>query len=184
MRNTLDLWRGDSWNPARELSLLQRGIDRLFDDMLTPFSSSNREMDAAWKFSPACDVEETESHYMVSFDLPGIAKDDVKIEVTDNQLVVSGERKSETKEKGSRHIVERFHGAFQRVFTLPASVDAERVEANYQDGVLRIAIPKVEAAKPRRIKITEGKGSFIGKLLGKDKEKDTVETTATKTNAA
>ena len=182
MRNAMDFWRGDSWSPARELSLLQRGIDRLFDDMLVPFSSGSRELDAAWKFNPACDVEETESSYVVSFDLPGIAKDDVKIEIAGNQLMVSGERKSETKEKGSRHIVERLVGSFQRVFTLPASVEAEKIEANYQDGVLKIAIPKAEAAKPHRIEITEGKGSFIGKLLGKDK--GTAETAAKKSSAA
>lgn len=182
MRSALDFWNGNSWSPARELWFLQRGIDRLFDDVMMPFSDSNRDLTSAWRFNPACDVEETESHYIASFDLPGISKDELKIELTDNQLTVSGERKSETKEKGARHIVERFHGAFQRVFTLPASVDASRVEANYQDGVLRIAIPKAEAAKPRRIQITDGKESLIGRLLGKDKT--AVETTATKSSAA
>ena len=68
MRNTLDIWRGDSWSPVRELSLLQRGIDRLFDDMLTPFSPSG-ELDVPVRFNPACDVEETETYFMVSFDL-------------------------------------------------------------------------------------------------------------------
>jgi HSP20 family protein len=183
MINAVDLWRSDSWSPARELSLLQRGIDRIFDDMLIPFSGE-RSTDSAWKFNPACDVEETDSHYMVSFDLPGISKDDVKIEITDNQMTVSGERKSETREKGSRHVLERFHGAFQRSFTLPASVDSEHVEATYNDGVLRIAIPKAEAAKPRRIEVTEGKGGLLGRLLGKDRDAGTVETTGTKHNAA
>lgn len=172
MRNTIDLWRSENWNPARELSSLQRGIDRLFDEM--------HDVERQWKFNPACDVEESDSYYLVSFDLPGISKDDVKIELVDNQLTVSGERKAETKDRNSQHVVERFYGTFQRSFMLPVAVDAHKVEASYQDGVLRIAVPKAEAAKPKQIKISDGKGGIFGKLLRKDKEKTGEESSPTK----
>jgi HSP20 family protein len=108
----------------------------------------------AWTFNPACDVEETENAYLLSFDLPGVSKENVKIEVVDNQLLVAGERKSEKKENSARHIVERHHGAFQRAFALPASVDTAKIEASFRDGVLNVTIPKPEAAKPRQIAIS------------------------------
>lgn len=138
-----------------------RAIDRLFYDLMSNEMGSAQQ----WSFSPACDVEETDSHYLVSFDLPGVRKEDVKIELKENQLMVSGERKSDKRDNAGRHIVERFHGSFQRLFTLPSTVDTDKVEAGYQDGVLRIAIPKAEAAKPRQIKISDGKTGFFGKLL-------------------
>lgn len=149
------------WNPVLDL---QRGIDRLFSDFLR--SGTDRSS----IFNPACDVEETDSHYVMAFDLPGMKKDDIRVEMIDNQLIVSGTRKSEDR-KGDRQsrIVERSYGEFQRVFNLPAAVDAERVEASYEDGVLRLAVPKAESTKPRQIKIGEGKTGFFSKLLGQDK---------------
>lgn len=167
-----DLWRGGGWSPTREMSRLQRGIDRVFDDVMRPFPSlsagfSGLEED---RFAPACDIDETESHFLVSFDLPGISKDEVKIEVTDNQLTVSGERKKEHREElGTRLSVERSYGAFQRVFSLPTAVDAEAIEADYTHGVLRIAVPKAEASKAKLIPVKEGKSALFDKLIGSKK---------------
>lgn len=154
----------DFFNPAREFSPWFSEIDDVMDRLLVPMTTLKRETQG---FNPACDVEETDSHYLMSFDLPGISKEDVKIEVVDNQLTVSGERKTEQKgDKNNRHMAERFYGSFQRVFTLPATIDATNVEASYKDGVLQIALPKAESAKPREIKISEGKGSLFSKLIG------------------
>jgi HSP20 family protein len=154
----------DLWNSTREFSPWFQDIDDMMDRLLIPMTTLKRE---AQGFNPACDVEETDSHYLMSFDLPGVSKDDVKIEVVENQLTVSGERKSEKKDdKNNRHVAERYYGSFQRVFTLPSTIDATKVEASYRDGVLQVALPKAESAKPQQIKISDGKGGIFSKLIG------------------
>lgn len=156
----------DFWNPAREFSPWFQEIDDMMDRFLTPMTTWRR--DNLQAFNPACDVEETETHYLMSFDLPGISKDEVKIEVVDNQLTISGERKAEKNEgdKNNRHVSERYYGAFKRMFTLPATIDSTKVEASYRDGVLQIAVPKSEAARPHQVKISDGKGGLFSKLIG------------------
>jgi HSP20 family protein len=145
----------DFWNTAREFSPWFQEIDDMMDRLLVPVETIKRENKTT--FNVACDVEETGSHYLMSFDLPGISKEDVKIEVVDNKLTVSGERKSEKKDdKNNHYVTERHYGSFQRSFTLPSTIDASHVEASYKDGVLQIALPKAESAKPRQIKISEG----------------------------
>lgn len=158
MRNPLDI--------TREISGLQRNVDRLFQDMLSPLSTQGEIL--SW--SPTCDVDETESHYLMTFDLPGVNKNDVKIELRDNQLIVSGERKQERKE--GKRVQERFYGSFQRVFTLPSHVDPEKIEASYEDGVLYLAVPKAESVKPKQVQIGEKKSGIFGKLLGRDEKKE------------
>lgn len=158
-----------NWSP---LSELRREMDKLFDDFwATPTLNRNlQEMDAQW--SPACDVEEADNHYMISLEMAGVPKDQVKVEFHDNQIVISGERRHETKKKeNGEWYSERKYGKFQRSFSLPAGIDTEKVEANYQDGVLRVYIPKAESSKPRQIKITNGSGTgFFGKLIGSPKK--------------
>lgn len=130
---------------------LLRNIDRLFDD-LVPSSASRQTA----SFAPACDVEETDTHYLLSFDLPGVRKEDVKIELKDSLLSVAGERSIE-RESRSRHFVERAYGTFFRSFQLPSDADADGVQAEYKDGVLGISIPKAARAKPRQIEIRDWK---------------------------
>lgn len=175
MRKSLELL-----NPRHELSSLQKGIDRLFDEFMSPLVPPSAMF---WKegyesFRPACDLTEADDHYLVTFDLPGISADDVKIEVIDNQLIVSGERKEETvsEGKGSPHFAERFYGKFHRVFTLPHTVEADKVEADYKDGVLRIAVPKTEASKGKVIRIGEAKrAGLLTRLTSGKKEKEKTE---------
>jgi len=177
MRNALDLFRKSgtgTWDPASEISQLHRGIDRLFEGFVTPFES---ETNKGWMtdragLSPAVDVSEEEDHYLMTFDLPGVNKEAVKIELNDNVLTVSGERKDERTEgdgKSSKRVVERFYGTFTRSFSLPANVDSNRIEADYKDGVLRVAVPKAQVAKPKKIEIgttnKEGSG-FLSLLVG------------------
>lgn len=148
LNNPLELWQRERFNPFR-----------LFDELMAPITNGGlKDLERKYAFTPACNIEETGTHYLLTFDLPGVSKDQVKIEVSDSQLRVSGERKEEKKESSkSRHLYERFEGRFERVFGLPSSIDAEKIEGTYENGVLRIAIPKASAAKAREVKITEGK---------------------------
>lgn len=155
--------------PVNQLSRLQRQIDRLFDESLSSFPWNPWSGSVADSFMPACDIEDRGSHLMLVFDLPGIHKEDIRIELIDRQLRVSGERKEEHEEKEkSRYRMERFQGGFERVFTLPSGVDANQIETEYRDGVLRIAIPKVEEAQAQQIPIGEKRGGgFFERLVGR-----------------
>ncbi|KHD88441.1 MAG: HspC2 heat shock protein [Bdellovibrio sp. ArHS] len=102
-------------------------------------------------FSPAVDMEDKNDMYLVTVDLPGMKKDQIKIDLNDNILTISGERKRETKEEGK--YTERSYGRFMRSFTLPSMVSAEKIEARFEDGVLHINLPKAESSKGRSIKI-------------------------------
>ncbi|MGK5086470.1 Hsp20/alpha crystallin family protein [Bdellovibrionota bacterium FG-2] len=178
MANLPSLFRpGSIWarneSPFRELSRIQNQIDRIFDEFTSSWPDDSRLMPESISTSafPACSIEETESHYVLSFDVPGVKKDDIKIELLDNELCVYGERKEEREEKGkSRYEMERYHGEFSRSFTLPKGIKPEQVETEFMDGVLRIAVPRLEAEKVHQIKIGEGKPGFIQKLLGSKKE--------------
>jgi len=159
--------RNDNWSPLVDF---RREIDSLFDDFFSPTLRYQRERSNVW--SPACDVAEEDGHYMLSIEMPGISKDDIKIEMADNTVTISGERRFESKGKeDSAWYGERRYGRFQRSFALPAGIDADKIEANYQDGVLHLAVPKAESAKPRQIKITNGSG-FFGKLLGDSRKRE------------
>lgn len=125
-------------------------------------------------FAPPVDVTEDEGHYLISFDVPGMKKDDLAIEVDGRTLTVSGERKFEQKaDKGKTHFVERRYGSFQRTFTLPEGVKADAVEADYRDGVLTVAIPKAPEAKATKVKIGDGKSGLLKGLLTKDESQKT-----------
>ncbi len=175
MANLPSLFRpGSLWsrseNPFRELNRLQRQVDRMFEEMGGGWSE---ELPASrsWGFSPACDVQETDSHYLMSFDLPGVKKDDIHIDLVGNELRVSGERHEEHETKGtSRYQMERAHGSFTRTFTLPQGIRPEQIETDYRDGVLHVAVPKLESAKSHRIQIGEGRPGLFQRLLGGKKE--------------
>jgi len=160
--------RNDLWSPLADF---RREMDSLFDDFFSPTNArATGNTNHVW--TPACDVAEEEGHYMLSLEVPGIPKDEIKIEVADNTVTISGERqsKNEKKEKGAWY-GERRYGKFQRSFTLPAGIDADKIEANYQDGVLSLMVPKAESAKPRQIKIGSSNG-FFGKLLGDSRKRE------------
>ena len=144
--------------PRREFSRLQKGIEQVFEDFFSPMVplgsilADRRETE----FFPSMDVEEAENHFRVVFDLPGVPKEALKIEVRDNQLFVSGDRIQEVKEenRGVR-FSERIFGHFQRSIALPAHVDPENVEAQFENGVLTLVLPKLEASKSKMIQIGE-----------------------------
>ena len=131
-----------------------------------PFSSEmNRflntffgpEGEAAQRWVPAMDLVEGEDHYLLRADLPGMGEDDVSIEINDNVLTVSGERREEQEHQGQGwHRVERTFGRFSRSLALPEGVDADAVAASFDRGVLSIRVPKPEQRKPRRVAISVG----------------------------
>jgi HSP20 family protein len=159
-----------SW-PRRSLSPARMGdvfedFDRIVDSFLRPTFATTIN------FQPSCDVNETKDHYLVSFDMPGVKKEDIKIEVQGNQLVISGERQREVNEENGEATLhhERMYGRFERTFTLPATIAADKIEAHYENGVLNVALPKAETAKGRTIQIQTGQGGLLSKLLGAKKE--------------
>lgn len=161
--NRLSVWR-DTWSP---ISDFRREFDRLFDDWASPSRGLRTESNLV----PACDVEEGEDHYVLNLEMAGMKKDDIKLEVSDGQLTISGERRHESRQKDEGHwYSERKFGKFQRSFSIPVGIDTNRIEANYQDGILRVMLPKAESSKPRQIKISSGNTGFFGKLLGQSKD--------------
>jgi HSP20 family protein len=144
------------WEPLRELSTLQNEVNRLFNTVFdAPVSGGQGTPLRRWM--PAMDLVETPDHFVLRADLPGLTEEDVSIELEDNVLTVSGERRAEHEsEKGGYHRVERAFGAFSRALTLPKGVDPEAISASFDKGVLEVRVPKPEARKPRRISIAVG----------------------------
>ena len=150
---------------VRSSSSIFDDFDRLVDSLLQP-----THVDSV-NFQPACDINETKDHYLVSFDMPGVSKNDVRVEVKDKQLFISGERSRFREEKNDSYLrSERNYGRFQRTFRLPETVNADKIEAHHQDGVLEIMLPKAEVAKGRTIEVQSGKSGFFSRLLGDKKE--------------
>jgi HSP20 family protein len=143
------------WDSSRELSSLQSEMNRLFQSFFdTPAGSAGG---GVRRWHPAMDLLETEQHFVLRADLPGVAEEDVKVELEDNVLTISGERRQEQElKKGGYHRIERATGAFARTLTLPEGVDADAVQASFDKGVLEVLIPKPEQRKPRRVAINVG----------------------------
>ena len=140
------------WEPLRELSTLQNEMNRLFGSVFDTPPQGNGGTLRRWM--PAMDLVETDDHFVLRADLPGMAEEDVAIEIEERVLTVSGERKSEHEtSKEGFHRVERAFGRFSRSLTLPEGIDAEAVSASFDKGVLEIRIPKPEERKPRKISI-------------------------------
>jgi HSP20 family protein len=141
-----------------------------FEDLFNEFERS-LSPNGSRDFNPALDVEEKEGVYLITIDLPGIKKEDIQINVNDRTLSVSGERSRET--KGQGHYFERSYGRFARSLTLPENVNADAIEAHYEDGVLKVALPKAEEKKGKSIKIQSGKqnGGLLDRFFGNKDEK-------------
>jgi HSP20 family protein len=142
------------WRP------LLRQLDEMLDQRVPTEPAAGFELD------------ETDQHWVMSFDVPGVQREDLSVEVTGNRLLVSGERKADGR-------TGRRHGKFQRTFTLPDGVTADAVVAEHKDGVLRLAVRKPEAARPTKISIGDGAaqprtGGFFKSLMGEKRAKDTL----------
>jgi HSP20 family protein len=128
----------------------RREMDRLLDECFV--AEDGGEMLRV--FAPRTNVAETEKEYEITLDLPGLKPEDFNVELNEGRLWISGERKHEAEEKDKTyHRIERHYGQFRRVIPLETAVNAEKIEAEYRDGVLRITVPKDEALLPRRIEV-------------------------------
>jgi HSP20 family protein len=138
------------FNPFQDLMALQQRVNRLFEEA---FPSERAELSwTAW--TPAVDVYEDTEAILIEADLPGLTKEDVKVSLENNVLTIHGERKLSREDKRDNyHRVERAYGSFTRSFTLPSNVDAQRIGAEFKDGVLRLQLPKREEAKPKQIEV-------------------------------
>jgi HSP20 family protein len=143
------------WDPMRELEDMSTRLNRLFrTDMGFARPEFGEGPISAAEWSPAVDVVELPDEYLIKAELPGVPKDQMKIDLKNGVLTVSGERKEEKEEKGKRfHRVERSYGSFLRSFTLPSEVDEQRISADHKEGVLSIHLPKSATAKPRAVDI-------------------------------
>jgi HSP20 family protein len=141
------------WDPLREFPNLQNRMNRFYSDMRTRPAWAEEEMtQGSW--IPPLDIYETGDAIVLKAELPGITKEDIQLEVKDNTLTLRGEKKFEKDVKEeSYYRVERSYGMFQRSFTLPSTVQQDKVKAKFRDGVLEISLPKAEEAKPKQIKV-------------------------------
>jgi len=144
------------WEPARELQSIQQEMNRLSG---TFFDSPAGAGDggALRRWIPAMDLIEEDDRYVLRADLPGVREDEVHVELEDNVLTISGERKSEHEErKEGLYRLERASGSFSRSLTLPEGIDPDSIQARFDKGVLEVRVPKPEQRKPRRVAISVG----------------------------
>jgi HSP20 family protein len=142
----------DRWDPFRDLVSIQDELNRLFGRTFVGPELTRPTASETWM--PSMDVFETDDKIVAEIELPGIEPDDVDVSVEDSTLTVSGSREFTDELKDENvHRVERRYGAFTRAITLPQTADTEKVQAKFDKGVLRVEVPKVERAKPRRIEI-------------------------------
>jgi len=143
------------WEPVGELNSLQQEMNRLFSTFFDTPTAGNGVTARRW--IPAMDLVETEDHYVLTADLPGLSQEDINLEFEGDVLTLSGERRSEHAErKEGFYRLERATGAFSRSLTLPEGIDADAVQATFDKGVLEVRIPKPEQRKPRKVSIQVG----------------------------
>jgi HSP20 family protein len=141
------------WSPWREMPALQNRFNRLFDD---PFFRVGQMDDDAGMglWNPVVDLYEKDDHFMIKAELPGVDKKDIKIDLQDRLLTLSGERTYDNEVKEENYYRrERSYGKFQRAFTLPADVDSDKIKAEFKDGVLQIEFPKPEEKKAKQVTV-------------------------------
>jgi len=141
------------WEPATELNTIQSEMNRLFNTFFDqPAGRSSAAAERRW--IPAMDIVETPEHYVLRADLPGLSDEDVNVQLEENVLTISGERKAEEEHRQEGYYrLERAVGGFSRSLTLPDGVDPEGVQAHFDRGVLEIRVPKPEQKKPRQVQI-------------------------------
>ena len=146
------------WDPFRELEEMQDRLTSLFGRRVSLLKSGSEGEEftvAAW--TPRVDIAEDDKEYVINAELPGIAKEDVKVSVENGVLSISGERKTEKEEKGKKfHRIEQSYGTFVRSFTLPEGNSGEKISAEFRDGILKVHVPKDEKAKAKAIDVKIG----------------------------
>jgi len=141
------------WNPIREFSVFQNQMNRLFEDAMgTWLGESNGRGNTNWV--PLADIYENDNDLIAKVELPGVDPKMVDVRVENNVLTIRGERPFDQKvAQENYHRLERSFGTFSRSFALPTTIDADKIHAEYRDGILNLRLPKSERAKPKRIQI-------------------------------
>ena len=141
--------------PVDDLFQTWRRMNRMLDDSASPWALQGENggaITSAWL--PPCDIAEDRDTLRVTLEVPGVRAEDVKVHLENNVLTIRGEKKQAAEEKNERHHrFERSYGVFERSFTLPSTVDADRIQARVEHGVLYLEIPKAEKARPREIPV-------------------------------
>jgi HSP20 family protein len=145
------------WEPVAELNTIQNEMNRLFNNFFDQPAQNGRGNGTTRRWLPAMDLVEIADHYVLRADLPGLSDEDVTIQLEDNVLTISGERKTEHRDQQEGYYrLERAFGSFTRSLTLPDGVDPDSVQARFDRGVLEIRIPKPEQKKPKTVQISVG----------------------------
>jgi HSP20 family protein len=157
------------WDPFQDLRAAQDEMAQM--DPMSPMlaqalglhgqpQGSGRAATTAW--APALDISERKDAYLVTVELPGVETDDLEITLEDGLLTIQGERHfAHDSSEQQFHRIERRYGAFRRSITLPAQVQAEQIEASFDNGVLQVVVPKMEEAKPKRIRVRPGRAEIL-----------------------
>lgn len=142
------------WNPFKELEEMEKRLSSYFGRTSVPSRGDKQEAITVAEWSPLVDISEDDKEYVIKAEIPEMKKEDIKLNVNDDVLTITGERKYEKEEKGTKyHRVERAYGSFMRSFTLPEDADGSKVNAEYKDGLLKVHLPKSEKAKPKAIEV-------------------------------
>lgn len=144
----------NAWNPFRELESLQDEMTKLFNLSLGRWNGELPEGSDGASLVPVMDVADTKNALKISTEIPGLDKNDLNVSVEGNTLVIKGEKKREDKSEEEGVVrIERSYGSYYRALTLPATVDASKIDAKYKNGVLTLTLPKKEEAKPKQITV-------------------------------
>lgn len=141
-----------NWNPFRDIGDWEQRLQRALG--ISPRIGGGKESMTVSQWTPAVDISEDDHEFLVKAELPEMKKEDVKVSVENGELTISGERKFEKEEKNKKyHRVERSYGSFARSFTLPDNVNADKVTAEFKEGLLQVHLPKQETAKPKAVQV-------------------------------
>jgi HSP20 family protein len=152
------------WDPFQDLRSAQDEMTQMSPMLAHALGLHARQQDndRATAWAPALDISERKDAYLVTVELPGVAPDDFQITMEDGLLTIQGERQfAQESSEQQFHRVERRYGAFRRSITLPAQVQADQIEASFDNGVLEIMVPKAEEAKPKRIQVRPGPAKMV-----------------------
>ena len=141
------------WDPSREMEELQNRLSNFFGRTPARLGDAKEESITVAEWAPLVDITEDEKEYIIKTELPEVKKEDVKVAVENGLLTIVGERKFEKEENKKYHRVERAYGRFVRSFIVPDPVDADKVSAEFKDGVLKVHLPKSEKTKPKQIEV-------------------------------
>jgi HSP20 family protein len=141
------------WNPIREMCNFRHRMNHMFDNAFYPTVKEDEGL-SMWNSKPAVDVYDNDKNIVIKAELPGMVKKDIIVQVNGRVLTLKGERSAENEVKEDKyHRRERSYGKFERIFTLPAEVDPDKITADYKNGVLKVDIPKFEEQKPKQITV-------------------------------